>query len=97
METVKECCNCAKSWPNMDCGHHFKLGGTIVYDSWSETACDNCGDCMFFEETRNRFEIQMDIINSDRPLWYEELNEDVLLEALGLASRLEHEKENGDD
>lgn len=93
---IHNCKNCAKSWPNTDCGHHFKgVDGSIMYSVHRESACDRWGDCMFFEETRNRFEIQLDImINSGRPFYYSELDLDVLVEALRIASKFE--KNSGD-
>lgn len=56
-----DCRNCTKH--KGDCGHHFIDGDEhIHYDIPVESACDRYGDCSFYTERRNKFQIQIDLL-----------------------------------
>lgn len=78
-----ECRNC-KLYEG-DCGHHFKDGnGHIDYDCPRETCCDRMGNCEYYEETRNRFQIQIDLINEGE---IEQIDTGTVVEALKYAMK----------
>ena len=57
-----ECKNCTNY--KEDCGHHFKdENGHINYEIPSEIACDRYGNCDWYEETRSKYQIALDLLN----------------------------------
>lgn len=73
-----QCKNCMKF--KGDCGHHFRdEQGHIVYDCPSESCCDRYGKCDYYEEKRNKYQVQLDLIESGD---VEELDLKVVKEAL---------------
>lgn len=85
-----DCRNCTKH--KGDCGHHFIDGDEhIHYDIPVESACDRYGDCSFSTERRNKFQIQIDLLN-EKDIELADLNVGVLREALECALRNERKE-----
>lgn len=85
-----DCRNCTKH--KGDCGHHFIDGDEHMhYDIPVESACDRYGDCSFYTERRNKFQIQIDLLN-EKDIELADLNVGVLREALECALRNERKE-----
>lgn len=73
-----QCNNCTKF--KGDCGYHFRDSqGHIIYDCPSESCCDRYGNCNYYEEKRNKYQVQLDLIESGN---VEELDLGAVKEAL---------------
>ena len=73
-----QCNNCMKF--KGDCGYHFRDNqGHIIYDCPRESCCDRYENCNHYEEKRNKYQVQLDLIESGD---VEELDLEVVKEAL---------------
>lgn len=78
-----KCKNCTKY--EYDCGHHLTdEKGHIIYDCPRETCCDRMGNCEYYEEVRNRFQIQIDLINEGK---IRQISTGTVIEALRYAMK----------
>lgn len=59
-----KCKNCRLYSGN--CGHHFidSINNHIDYNCPAEAATDRFGDCNYYEEKRNKYQAQIDLIDS---------------------------------
>lgn len=79
---MNEQCKVCKKYKG-DCGHHFKDDlWHIDYDIPSEYACDVYGNCMSFEESRNKYQIALTNILENESKIQAYVNARVLIEAL---------------
>lgn len=65
MDMNPKCKNCANY--EGDCGHHFyDEKGHTVYDCPRESCCDSFGCCSFYEETRSKYRVALDLLDEGK-------------------------------
>lgn len=78
MELEQKCKNCKKY--EGDCGYHFTDHEKhIHYDCPRESCCDRFGNCNFYEEKRDKYQVQLDLLDEGK---IGQMNTNILREAL---------------